>query len=259
MIMPDSNETTSNRVSIKDLIPFILHPRSGFMKIARQPRRPWMLPLLLISLTAILCVVAAGYLKQQAALTGEVNIPPDFDYYTPEQQAQYFQATQATQGVTFVYILPIIGSLFGVWTTWLVTGGTLHFITTLFGGRGETVVSMNVVAWASLPLAIRNLVRFIYMLLSRHLIEGPGLSGLVTSSDSNWSVVLSSFLGIIDIYLIWYVLLLVIGVKVTTGLSSQKSIGSVIITFVLIAMLQVAVQFLIAKIGDLSISRPFYF
>ena len=35
-------------------------------------------------------------------------------------------------------------------------------------------------------------------------------------------MVLSSILGMIDIYLIWYVILLVIGVKATTGLSSKK-------------------------------------
>jgi len=258
----DATENNNNypmRASIKQVIPFLLHPRQIYLKIARQPRGSWFLPLLLISLTAILCLIAAGWLKQQSALSGELSLPPDFDYYTPEQQAQYFQATQATQGITFVYILPIIGSVFGIWIVWLFAGGTLHLITTLLGGRGETVVSMNVVAWAGLPLAIRNIVQLIYMLISHNLIISPGLSGFVTTNGSNWSIVLSSILGLIDIYLIWYVILLVIGVKVTTGLSAQKSIESVIITFVLITLLQVAVQFLITKIGDLSITQPFYF
>ena len=259
MNIPESNELAGNRATIKDLIPFILHPHIGFIMVARQPRRSWALPLLLISFTAVLCLIAAGYLKQQAALTGEVSLPPDFDYFTPEQQAQYFQATQATQSVPFIYILPIIGTVFGIWITWLITGGLLHLITTLLGGRGETLLSMNIVAWASLPLAIRNIVQLTYILLSQKLIISPGLSGFVNPSASNWSLALSALLSLIDIYLIWYVILLVIGVRATMGLSSQKSIGSVIITFVLISMVQAAVQFLIYKIGDLSISRPFYF
>ena len=259
MSMPEGNNNHSTRSSIKQIIPFILRPNNGYLKIARQPQGSWLVPLLIISITAILYLIAVGWLKQQAALVGEISLPPDFDYYTPEQQTQYFQATQSTQGATFVYILPIIGSLFGIWIAWLFAGGTLHFITTLLGGRGETVVSMNVVAWASLPLAIRNIVRLIYLLISHKLIASPGLSGFINSSDSNWSIILGSLLGLIDVYLIWHVILLFIGVRATTGLSNQKSIASVTISIAFIVLLQVALQFMITKIGELSITRPFYF
>lgn len=259
MSNPESNNNPPVRSSIKQVIPFILHPRDGYRKISLQPRGSWFIPLLLVSVTAILCLIAAGWLEQQAALMGVPSLPPDFDYYTPEQQAQYMQAAQATQGATFIYILPIIGSLFGIWIAWLLVGGTLHFVTTLMGGRGETVVSMNVVAWASLPLAIRNIVRLIYMLISHKLIESPGLSGFVDPIGSNWLLVFSSILGMIDIYLVWHVILLVMGVRVTTGLPTNKSIGSAVISVFLFLLLQVAAQFLITKIGDLSITRPFFF
>jgi hypothetical protein len=259
MSIPESNNNPPLRSPAKFALSFLIHPKDGFQKIASQPRGSWFTPMLIVSLAAIFCLLAIGWLKQQAAMTGIPSLPPDFDYFTPEQQAQYLQSAQATQGITFVYVLPIIGSLFGIWLGWLIVGGTLHFVTTLLGGRGETGISMNIVAWASLPLAVRNIVRLIYLVISHKLIESPGLSGFISTTDSNWSLVLISILGMIDIYLIWYVILLVIGVRATTGLSARKSVGSVIIALLFIFGLQVAAQFLISKIGNLSITRPFFF
>jgi hypothetical protein len=259
MSIPESNTKPPFRFPAKFAFSFILHPSDGFQKIAGQPRGSWSTPMLIVSLAAVLCLIATGWLTQQAALMGTPSLPPDFDYFTPEQQAQYLQAAQATQGITFIYVLPIIGSLFGIWIGWLIVGGTLHFATTLLGGRGETGVSMNIVAWANLPLAIRNIVRLFYMVISHKLIESPGLSGFIAPSDSNWSLVLISILGMIDIYLVWHVILLMIGVRVTTGLSTRKSIGSVLIAVLFIFGFQVAAQFLISKIGNLSITRPFFF
>ena len=43
-------------------------------------------------------------------MMGEITYPPDYQYYTPEQQAQYMQAIQSTQGPVFVYVLPSIAS-----------------------------------------------------------------------------------------------------------------------------------------------------
>jgi len=242
------------------LIPtFILHPKTGFSKITELPRSSWLTPILVTSLAVILCVIATGWLKQQTALTGEPTLPPDFDYFTPEQQAQYFQAAQTTQSATFVYFLPVVGSLVGIWLGWLLLGGILHLSTTLFGGRGDTAISMNLVAWSYLPFAIRNVIRLVYIVLSRRLIESPGLSGFIPSTDTNVSIVLATLLNFIDIYLIWHIILLVVGTKITMGLSTAKSVGSVLITIFFIIGFQTAAQYLITKISSLSITRPFFF
>jgi hypothetical protein len=254
------NDTTKTTRLQLNLIPtFLFHPSIGFSKLTTIRRNSWLAPILITSLAVILCILTTGWLKQQTALTGNIDLPPDFDYFTPEQQAQYVQATQATQSPIFIYVLPLTGSLLGLWLMWLLIGGTLHLTTTLFGGRGGTAASMNLVAWSYLPFALRNFIRFIYMIISRRLIESPGLSGFISSTETNWSMIMATLFGLIDIYLIWHIILLVMGVKITSGLSTVKSIGSVLITILFTVGLQVSAQFLITKLSNLSVTRPFFF
>jgi hypothetical protein len=190
---------------------------------------------------------------------GEVTYPPDFQYYTPEQQAQYMQATQSTQGPVFIYVLPAISSLLGVWIGWLILGGILHLITTLIGGRGSTVMSMNIVAWASLPIAVRAFIQIIYMLASKYLITSPGLSGFSPTGDSNLILYIGQFLKLIDIYIVWQIFLLILGVRISTSLSVAKSAIGVILTVLVILAMQAGLAYLGSLLGNLSITRPFFF
>ncbi len=235
------------------------HPRQAFKWVAEQSRPVWLTPMLILSITALALVLVTGYLKQQAAMMGELTLPPDFDYYTPEQQAQFFQAQQATQGPVFVYILPALAKLAGLWIGWLLVGGLLHLVITLLGGRGDTGGAMNIVAWSNLPFAIRDLVRVIAMLVTRRLIASPGISGLLTPGESTWSALLVSLMGLIDIYIIWHTILLSIGILSKSGLSKAKAIGGALITVVIILLLQSLPGLLGAGLGSLNIVRPFFF
>ncbi len=236
-----------------------IHPRQAFRWITEQPRPVWLTPMLILSITALALILVTGYLKQQAAMMGEVNLPPDFDYYTPEQQAQFFQAQQATQGPVFVYILPALAKVAGLWAGWLLVGGLLHLVTTLLGGRGDTGGAMNIVAWANLPFAIRDLVRVIAMLGTRRLIESPGISGLLIPGESTWSALLVSLMSLVDIYIIWHTILLSIGVLSRSGLSKVKAIGSALITVLIILLLQSLPSLLSSSLGNLNIVQPFFF
>jgi hypothetical protein len=234
-------------------------PRKLFQRISASTSAVWITPLLLLTILALANTLIAGKIKYQASLTGEITYPPDFQYYTPEQQAQYMQAIQSTQGPVFVYVLPSITSLLGVWIGWLLLGGMLHLITTLFGGRGTTGLSMNIVAWASLPLALRSLVQIIYMLVTKDLIGNPGLSGFSPSSASGIMLFISQLLRLVDIYIIWQILLLILGVRQSTVISPAKSTISVLLTVTLLIALQAGLAYGIGLLGNLSIARPFFF
>jgi hypothetical protein len=241
-------------------IPEVLfHPRRGFHHITSYSNPVWLTPLLILSLVVLINVLAVGRIKNQAALQGEITFPPDYDYYTPEQQAQYLQAIQSTQGPVFIYVLPAISSLLGVWFVWLILGGLLHLVTTLFGGRGSTIISLNIVAWSSLPLSLRELIQIIYILITHKLIKSPGLSGFSTTGESNSAIFLSLILALIDIYLIWQMVLLMLGVRISTGISLSKSILSVILSVLIILFLQIGFSYLGHILGNMNITRPFFF
>jgi hypothetical protein len=200
----------NKRFNFEWVLEVIFHPKRAFQRISSSPNATWITPLLIITCLVLINTVVSGRLKNQAAMMGEISYPPDYQYYTPEQQAQYTQAIQSTQGPVFVYVLPAIIALFGVWIGWLILGGILHLVTTLLGGRGSTGISMNIVAWGSLPFAVRSIMQILYMLISKKLISNPGLSGFSPAGASGWMLFLSQVLKLIDIYILWQIILLII-------------------------------------------------
>ena len=115
----------------------LLRPRQVFQEMTSELRATWSTPMLVLTITAILAVLVAGYLRTQSAMMGEIQLPPDWEFWTPEMQNNYMQAQQATQGPVFMYVMPMIGALTRVWVGWLLLAGLLHFGSTLLGGRAK--------------------------------------------------------------------------------------------------------------------------
>src|SRR5688572_10712682 len=168
-------------------------------------------------------------------------------------QNNYMQAQQATQGPVFLYIMPMIGSLTGLWVGWLLLAGLLHFGSTLLGGRGSMQSALNIVAWASIPFAIRDLLRIIFMLSTGHGIVSPGLSGFASSAGF-----VSQLLMRFDIFLIWSIILLVIGFGIAEGLSRGKAVTGVLIVMLLVLFAQAGLGALLSGFGGLAVQRPFF-
>ena len=196
----------ARRFDFSRLFLVLTQPRRGFGELVGESRPTWLTPMLVLTVTAVLVVVVAGYLKSRAAMMGEVQLPPDWQYWSPEMQNNYMQAQQATQGATFVYILPLVGALSALWLGWVIVAGLLHLGSTLLGGRGSMQAALSVVAWASIPFVIRDLLRVIYMLVVKHPINSPGLSGFAAST-----AFVSQILSRLDVFMIWYIVLLIIG------------------------------------------------
>src|SRR4030095_6153756 len=197
-----SEGKVARRFDIQRVFSTLFRPRQAFETVRDEAKASWLTPMLIISLTSLLAVLVSGYLKTQAAMMGEIPLPQGWEYWTPEMQNNYMQAQQLTQGTTFMYVIPLLGSLARLWGGWVVLGGLLHLGSTLLGGRGSMQSALNVAGWASLPFAIRDLLRALYMLSSSHAIANPGLSGFATS------VFLSQLFAHTDIFLIWFIILL---------------------------------------------------
>lgn len=249
----------TRKMNMNWVLDVFFHPRKAFQEISTQVNGIWLTPLLILSIVVLINVIVGGSIKHQASLAGEITYPPDFQYWTPDQQAQYTQASQSTQSPVFLYVLPGISSLIGVWFGWLILGGALHLVATLFGGRGNTSNSINIVAWASLPLALKKVVQIVSMLITHKLISNPGLSGFGFTSDNGWLLFINQLLRLIDIYLVWQILLIILGIRIATKLKISKAALSTVITFIFILLLQSGLAYLVSRLGELQITRPFFF
>jgi hypothetical protein len=247
------NQPSVRRFDFARVRDILFRPRQEFQEMTAESRATWITPMLVLTITAILVVVAAGYLKSRATMMGEATLPRDWQYWTPEMQNNYMQAQQATQGPVFIYIIPLLSSLAGLWLGWLLLAALLHFGSTLLGGRGSMQSALNIVAWASLPFAVRDLLRIIFMLSAGHAINSPGLSGFSSSSGF-----ISNILTHTDIFLIWQVILLVIGFAIADSLPRGKAVTGVLIVIVLVLLAQAGLGALSSGFGGLAVQRPFF-
>ena len=231
----------------------LFRPRQTFQEISSEARATWLTPMLVLSITAALVVFVGGFQKSRAAMTGEITLPPDWQYWTPEMQNDYMQAQQATQGPTFLYVFPLVGAMASLWVGWILLAGLLHFGSTLLGGRGSMQSALNIVAWGSLPFAVRDLLRMIFMLSTGHAIISPGLSGFVSSVGF-----ISQLLMRFDIFFVWNIILLIIGFGIAEGLSRGKALTGILIVILLVLLAQSGIGALLSGVGGAAVQRPFF-
>jgi hypothetical protein len=252
-----ASETPSRKQQFTWTTGVLFKPRKTFALIV-SVERSWMLPLLIFTIATLARVLFEGSIRQALALAGGLPLPPDFQYYPPDMQARYMQAIQATQSPVFFYVFPSILAVLGIWVGWLLVSGLLHLSLTLLGGRGDTAGASNIVAWASMPFVLRELVRLVALLVTRQLISSPGLSGFVAADVSGAMAYLGSLLTLIDIYLVWHIILLVIGARAATSLPTGKAVTGVLGCLILVVALQALLGYLGGLLGDLTVIRPFF-
>ena len=250
--------TTHKRNHLDWVLPALFRPKSAFEKILNDSLANWSTPIVIIMAVTLLQVVLVGMLSEDASASGQVSLPPSFQYYTPEQQAQLQKAMSVSNGPVFTYVFPSILATGKIWLGWLLVGAGLHLLRTLMGGRGSSRSIMNVAAWAGLPFAAREIVQTCYMLLAQDLIRYPGLSGFAPMEVGTFNLFIAELLKQIDIYWIWHVALLILGVRLYKDLGRTKAVMSVLLIQLIAIGLQTLPGLLAAQMGNLTIIRPYF-
>ncbi len=259
-VMNDTPSLTATsvprRFELKRVFAFLFQPRKEFERIAAEEASSWQMPMLLLSLALILRLIVSGYFQSRAASMGQVPLPPDWQWWTPEMQNNYMQAIQQTQNPVFVYIIPIVMGLFGLWLGWPVLTGLLHLTSTLFGGRGKMGIALSLVAWASIPFALRDLLRVAFMLMVGRTISSPGLSGFITATGPGM-LFLGQILANVDIFSLWHIFLLILGFRLTDNLPAVKAAVGVLIVLTLTLLAQAGLGTLALRLSGLMVTRQF--
>jgi hypothetical protein len=235
----------------------LLRPRAGFAALNVQGGSFWLVPMLVLSFTALIYSVSSGWVRMHLAAMGEVPLPADWQYWTPELQNQYMQAQQATQGPVFLYVIPALGALASLWILWVLVGSLLRLTLTLLGGHNSGV-AMNVAAWAALPFGLRDLLRAVYVLIAQNSITNAGLSGFIQPSQNAGAQFLQQLLVFADLFTIWYLVLLILGVRAGNSISVGRAVLAVLLVFVLVFGTRAVFAMLSARFGGLMITRPFF-
>ena len=241
------------------IVPLFIRPRATLARIVEEDRPSWRAPILLLLLATVVQALLAGSINAAARAGGELVLPPNFEFWTPEQQAQYQQAATATNNPTFNYVLPALGAVLGALFMWLLVSWLLHLVLTLLGGRGTSQGAINIVAWASLPFVLRAVVQSVAMLATDGLVAGGGLSGFAPAGEGSFSVFLASLLGQIDLYFLWHLILVYVGARLSSRLPRLKTWLAVLLVFALVMALRALPDVVLARFGDLTIIQPFLY
>lgn len=241
-----------SRFSPRPFWNFFLHPAAAFQTFGADSPRRWLAPMVMLSLSLVARLILTGRLQLRLAGMGETPLPPDWQWWTPEMQANYMQAMQVTQGPTFVYVIPIVLGLSSLWLGWLAFSGLLHLASTLLGGRGSMASALTISAWASLPFILRDGLRIIFMLVTRTPIAQAGLSGF------SENLFLGQFLALVDLFLFWNLVLLWLGLRFTDSLTAPKAFAGAFGVTLLSLLTQAALAAAAASLGGMMITRPFF-
>lgn len=239
------------------IVPVFLRPRSTLAKITAYEGATWLTPMLLLTVLFLARTLIAGWLQQSAGAM-PAELPPNFEYFTPEQQAQFQQTMAMQQGPLFRYVFPSLGTLISLWLVWFLLGSILHLILTLSGSRSSNRAALNLAAWASLPLALRAVLQIGAMLVTRQPILQPGLSGFITPGEGLVGF-FGSLLALVDIYLVWQLILLMIGSVFISGLSRRKAGLSAFSAVIIVLLLQAIPGWIASQANGVNTIRPFFF
>jgi hypothetical protein len=93
----------------------------------------------------------------------------------------------------------------------------------------------------------------VFMLSVGHAITSPGLSGFSSSAGF-----LAQLLTRADVFLIWNVILLIIGFAISDGLPRGKAVTGVLVVMLLVTLAQAGLGSLGSSFGGTSVQRPFF-
>ncbi len=216
----------------------IRHPRRTFTLLRESPSRAWLwMAVLLLLLSSLLPTLLSAPISARLARESIQQSMETMRQQNPEMTAeQESQMMNAVANPLFTTIIPAVGGILGVILGWLVWSGALHLLSTMMGG-GETFGQMwRTVIWSHTPYVLRGLLQSVYIATTGSLIANPGLSSLVSpvqdaseavqtmisTPPTTGQLVLRALLSKIDLFSLWSLLLLGIGVTITARLSPRK-------------------------------------
>jgi len=242
-----TQETTLNgemQPSWKLLLGIIDRPTATFKAVlARRIWWTWALPLLVLLLCfVVMTVVSTPYTLELARQQAERQLQT-----MPPEQAEAARATMST----FVSLPFIMATGLGIGALMLVLGtvaqaAILYFGALVAGGEVEFGPVFTVSTWTRLPLAIGMLVRAAFTAFAGRLVQYPGLATLVATGDlsTDGRNPLVALLGQLELFWLWHLVLVALGVAVVARFSRTKAVVITLI-YAVISLAAVAIPSLL--------------
>ena len=217
-----------NKIGIwRALFGWIDQPKKTLRYVMKDPRWPvWLAPALMIFVTLIVvAIVSAPLLSQVSLQEAEAQMEAQMGSLSGEQGEQVRRSLDTFTSPLFLAATAITFGILGLILTWLFRAAVLFFISYLLGTDNRYIQMVTLVLWTWLPFALRDLVQAIYVALNGQLAVHRGLSFLVATSDQAHGAgnLLYGILSQMDVFLGWHLVLVAIGLAVSTRSTTTKT------------------------------------
>lgn len=200
------------------LLGVLARPRATFEKMRDVKQAHWWLVAVIALAAVVLGSVAAAFTNPGLMSAGT----------TGSQVVQFDGAIQpgpsGTAMSSMAILGGIVGGIVGLAFWYLIRAGLLFMAALALGGRTEFRQIWRMAVWTTLPETLGSIVSGIAMLVTRNP-AAPGLSNVLTPAEAAEMPVLAAFLGTINLYYIWSLLLIAIGLAATARLGRGKSLA----------------------------------
>jgi hypothetical protein len=222
-----------------------LEPKPTFEAIASSTEEPhptdssktkdkskWWLPVVISIVVAIgvaLYTVPRFVGPTQAAAIREQVIERGG---SPEQAEQAIRMSSA-----MMLPMSIVGVIVVTFIILFVTAGVAHVLMKMVGGKGRFRQARAIVSWSLLITALGSLIKVPIMAAKNSMIVETGPSLFFKNLEP--SDKMFRFLSTLDIFTLWWLVLLVIGLAIGYRTSYGKSVVTVVILWILMVVVSV--------------------
>jgi len=212
------------------LVSIVDRPADTFAALLAHPRWKWILPL---ALGLLVAVASAWVVAPHSARIAEQATMQQFTQsgMSPEEAQDMMAQTARFRTPLFLGISSAITGAIGLVIVWVAAAAVLYFVSLVAGAEFNFGATFLVVAWSNLPIILRSLVQTVIIGVTGRFPVYSGLAALQTTGDTlkdsaNPMIALLSFA---DVFWLWHIFLLVIGLAVATKFSRRKAFFIVLV------------------------------
>jgi hypothetical protein len=202
----------------------LARPAQTLTYLRDQSQRTWLAPVILAILLAVAQSLVTIPVSTQAATA---QLGEQVAQMPAEERAQIEGQMDAGARLPLLAGTALVSGLIGLWARWFIRSGAIHLISLGLGGRNRFGQVFSMVVWTSVPLLIRSLLQTLNVAFSGVLPTHRGLAAYVAAlgqplpAGAPYALLSNAQL---DVFVLWNLMLLALGVLITTELSRTKAL-----------------------------------
>lgn len=218
------------------LVSIFYEPTKVFRAIKEKPT--WIVPLIVF----LVVMTGATYFMMPAAQKSQMERIEQSDVYTAEQKAEIRTQMEASQGFAMIGVIssPVVWTIF----LFIAVGILMLMGNVIFGGKGRFAQVFAMVILSFMTWVVASIIKT-PLIVAKDSVDVRTSLAILLPGETNSGPLYTLLNTFTDVFVIWQIILLIIGVKVIYDFATQKAAMTVIIPTIVLAAISAGVSALV--------------